>query len=84
MWNKPQLMNAVSDLLLVAAAAALLVAAVLWSARLPWFPLSDVVVTNELREVRRTEVERSLVGRLRGLAEVRGIIRALSHPAVAA
>ena len=66
MWNKPQLMNAVSDLLLVAAAAALLVAAVLWSARLPWFPLRDVVVSNELREVRRAEVERSLAGRLRG------------------
>ena len=56
MWNKPQLMNAVSDLLYVAAAAALLVAGVLWSARLPWFPLNDVVVTNELREVRRGEV----------------------------
>ena len=66
MWNKPQLMNAVSDLLYVAAAAALLVAAVLWSARLPWFPLNDVVVTNELREVRRVEIERSLDGRLRG------------------
>ena len=66
MWNKPQLMNAVSDLLFVAAAAALLVAAVLWCSRLPLFPLSDVVVTNELREVRRAEVERSLEGRLRG------------------
>ena len=66
MWNKPQLMNAVSDLLFVAAAAALLVAGVLWSARLPWFPLNDVVVTNELREVRRGEVERALAGRLRG------------------
>ena len=66
MWNKPQLMTAVSDLLIVAAAAALLVAAVLWSARLPWFPLHEVVVTSELREVRRSEVERSLAGRLRG------------------
>ena len=66
MWNKPQLMTAVSDLLFVTAAAALLVAAVLWSARLPWFPLHEVVVTNELREVRGSEVERSLAGRLRG------------------
>ena len=66
MWNKPQLMTAVSDLLFVAAAAALLVAVVLWSARLPWFPLHEVVFTSELREVRRSEVERSLAGRLRG------------------
>ena len=38
MWNKPQLMTAISDLLFVAAAAALLVAAVLWGVRLPLFP----------------------------------------------
>lgn len=66
MWNKPQLMAAVSDLLFVAAVAALLVAALVWGARLPWFPLREVVVTHELREVRRSEVERSLDGRLRG------------------
>ena len=66
MWNKPPLMTAVSDLLLVAGAAALLVAAVVWSARLPLFPLREVVVTHELREVSRSEVERSLAGRLRG------------------
>ena len=66
MWNKPQLMTAVSDLLLVAAAAALVVAAVVWGARLPLFPLREVVVIQELREVRRDEVERSLAGRLRG------------------
>jgi len=66
MWNRPQLMSAVSDLLLVAAAAALLVAAVVWSARLPLFPLREVVVTQELREVRRSDLERSLAGRLRG------------------
>lgn len=66
MWNKPQLMTAVSDLLFVAAAAALLVALVLWGARLPIFPLREVVVTHELREVRRSEVEQSLAGRLRG------------------
>ena len=66
MWNKPQLMTAVSDLLFVAAAAALLVAAVVWGARLPLFPLREVVVTHELREVRRSEVEHSLAGQLRG------------------
>ena len=66
MWHKPQLMTAVSDLLLVAAAAALLVAGAVWSARLPLFPLREVVVTHELQEVRRSEVERSLNGLLRG------------------
>jgi len=66
MWNKPQLLSAISDLLYVAAAAALLVAAVLWSARLPLFPLREVVVMQELRELRRSDLERSLAGRLRG------------------
>jgi cell division protein FtsQ len=66
MWNKPQLMSAVSDLLLAAAAAALLVAAVLWGARLPLFPLREVVVMHELREVRRGDIEESLAGLLRG------------------
>ncbi len=66
MWNKPQLMTAVSDLLFLAGAAVLAVAAVLWSARLPLFPLREVVVTHELREVRRSELEHSLAGRLRG------------------
>ena len=66
MWNKPQLLSAISDLLYVAAAAALLVAAVLWSTRLPLFPLREVVVMQELRELRRSDLERSLAGRLRG------------------
>lgn len=66
MWHKPQLMIAVSDLLLVAAAAALLVAVAVWSTRLPLFPLREVTVTHELQEVRRSEIERSLSGLLRG------------------
>ena len=66
MWNKPQLMTAVSDLLFVAGTASLLVAGVIWSARLPLFPLQEVVFQNELREVKRVEIERSLAGRLRG------------------
>jgi len=66
MWNKPQLMTAISDLLCVAAGAALLASAVIWSARLPLFPLREVVVTHALREVRRSEIERTLAGRLQG------------------
>ena len=66
MWHKPQLMNAVSDLLFVAAAAALLVAACVWAMRLPLFPLREVVLMHELQEVRRGEIERSLSGLLLG------------------
>ena len=66
MWNKPQLLTALSDLLFVAAAAALLVSAVIWSIRLPLFPLQEIVIMHELKEVRRSEVERALSGRLRG------------------
>src|SRR5512133_1709809 len=66
MWNKPHLLIAISDLLILAAVAALAGAAVIWSARLPLFPLREVVVTHELREVRRSEIERTLEGRLQG------------------
>lgn len=66
MWHKPQLMTAVSDLLLVAAAAALLVATAVWATRLPLFPLREIAVMHELQEVRRSEIERSLSGLLRG------------------
>lgn len=66
MWNRPQLLTAIADLLLAAAAAALLVAALLWVAKRPHFTLSQVVVTHELKEVRRAEVERALAGLLRG------------------
>jgi len=66
MWNRPQLMKDVADLLFVAGAAALLVAVAIGAARLPLFPIREVVVTHELREVRRSEIERSLSGKLRG------------------
>ena len=66
MWNKPQLLTAISDLLYVAAAAALLVAAVLWGARLPLFPLREVVLSAPLHELQPGEVKRSLTAHLRG------------------
>ena len=66
MWNKPQLMIALSDLLLAAAVSALLLAVVIWGARQPLFPLHEVVVMNPLREVRQGEIELALSGRLRG------------------
>lgn len=66
MWNKPQLMTAVADLLFAAATAALLVAAAVWFTRLPHFRLSQVVVAHELTEVKRADVERAMSGLLRG------------------
>lgn len=66
MWNRPQLMTAVADLLLAAAAAGLLVSLAIWVAKRPHFTLSEVVVMHELKEVRRAEVERALGGLLRG------------------
>jgi cell division protein FtsQ len=67
MWHKPHLLTAVSDLLFLAGSAALLVAAVVWGApRLSLFPLHEVQVTHELRDVRRNELEQSLAERLHG------------------
>jgi cell division protein FtsQ len=66
MWNRPQLMRDVADLLFTAGAAALFVAVTIGVARLPLFPIRAVAVMNELHEVRRAEIERSLSGKLRG------------------
>ena len=66
MWNRPQLMRDVADLLFTAGTAALIVAAAIGMARLPLFPIREVVVTGELRKVRRAEIERALSENLRG------------------
>ncbi|MDE2583753.1 MAG: cell division protein FtsQ/DivIB [Betaproteobacteria bacterium] len=66
MWHKPQLMTVIADLLFAAAAAALLVAGALGAARLPLFPLKEVVFVQELKEVQRSDVERALSGLVRG------------------
>jgi cell division protein FtsQ len=59
-------MKDVADLVFMAGAAALLVAGAVGVARLPFFPIREVAVTNELREVRRVDLERALSGRLSG------------------
>jgi cell division protein FtsQ len=66
MWNRPQLMRDVADLLFTAGAAALIVAAAIGLARLPLFPIREVVVAGELREVRRAEIEWAVSENLRG------------------
>ena len=39
MWNKPHILNAIADLLILAAAAALLVAGAVWLVRVPSLPV---------------------------------------------
>ena len=66
MWNKPQLMLALAELLYVCAGAALFIAALVWCARLPMFPLTEVVFTHALSEVEREDLEDALSGHLTG------------------
>lgn len=83
MWNKPHLLNAVADLLLVAGAAALLAAAAVWLARMPALPIRQVVFAQELEHVRRIDVEQALPAALKGnffsvsLEAVRGALEKL-------
>ena len=58
MWNKPHLLNAIADLLILAAAAALLAAAAVWLVRVPSLPVRQVVFTQELAHTQRAELER--------------------------
>ena len=66
MWNKPHLLNAIADLLILAAAAALLAAAAVWLVRVPSLPVRQVVFTQELLHTQRAELEQALPGVLRG------------------
>jgi cell division protein FtsQ len=61
MWHKPHLLTAVADLLFLALAAALLVAAVVWGApRLRLFPLQRSAGDARVAVVQRSELEESL------------------------
>ncbi|MGV0974726.1 MAG: cell division protein FtsQ/DivIB [Azonexus sp.] len=66
MWNKPRLLNAIADLLTLSAAAAALVAALVWLVRVPSLPVRQVVFAQELQHTRRAEIEQSLPGALKG------------------
>lgn len=66
MWHKPQLMTAVADMLVVAGAAALFVAGLMWILRMPLFPLRQVQLVEAPSHVKRVEVERALASALRG------------------
>jgi len=66
MWNKPHVLNAIADLLMLAAAAALLAAAAIWVVRVPSLPVKQVIFAGELPHTRRLEVEQVLPSTLRG------------------
>jgi cell division protein FtsQ len=83
MWNKPYLLNAIADLLTLAAAAALVAVAALWALRVPALPVKQVVFAGELAHTRRTEIEQALPPHLQGnffsvdLEAVRGALLGL-------
>ena len=66
MWNKPQLLNAIADLLMLVAAAALLAAAAVWLVRVPSLPVRHVVFVEALPHTKRAEVEQVLLVALKG------------------
>jgi cell division protein FtsQ len=83
MWNKPHILNAIADLLILAAAAALVVAGAVWLVRVPSLPVRQVVFTQELPHTRRAELEQALPAALKGnffsldLEQVRGTLERL-------
>ena len=66
MWNKPQLLSTIADLLILVAAAALLAAGAVWLLRVPSLPVKKVVFAEELKHTRRLEVEQILPSALKG------------------
>ena len=83
MWNKPHILNAIADLLILAAAAALVVAGAVWLVRVPSLPVRQVVFTQELPHTRRADLEQALPAALKGnffsldLEDVRGTLEKL-------
>lgn len=65
-WDKPSLMNFVSDLLLLAGAVCLGWAALHAFQRLPLFPLRQVVVQGNLQQVTRMQVDYAVRGAVSG------------------
>jgi cell division protein FtsQ len=66
MWNKPHLLNAISDLLVLVGAAALLAVLAIWAVRVPSLPVTQVVFSHELEHTRRAEIEQVLPQALKG------------------
>lgn len=83
MWNKPHLLNAIADVLMLAASAALLVMGVVWLVRVPSLPVQQVAFLGELPHTRRAEIEQVLPAALKAnffslnLESVRGALEKL-------
>jgi cell division protein FtsQ len=56
-WDRPYMMHLLADWLMLGATFALCYAAVLWLARLPLYPLRDLVVAAPLNQVAPAQVE---------------------------
>ena len=83
MWHKPHLLNALADLLMLAASAAVLAAGTVWLVRVQALPVTRVDFVAPLVETRRQEIERVLPPVLAGnffsvnLEAVRGSLERL-------
>lgn len=83
MWHKPQLLNAIADLLFMLGGLALLGAGALWLVRFPALPVKEVVFLDVLPHTRRAEIEQVLPMVLQGnffsvsLEKVRGTLESL-------
>ena len=77
MWDRPDLLNRVSNSLLALAALLAAYGAVWWAVRLPMFALREVYITGDARHVTRAQVEAIANNELKGtfftldLAQVR-------------
>ena len=83
LWDRPQLLNLISDVLMVFGAAGLGYAAVAAISRLPVYPLREVVVMTPLAQVTTAQLEYAARSSLRGnfftvdLDDVRGAFEKL-------
>jgi cell division protein FtsQ len=66
MWDKPAVLNRLSDLLVVAALLGLLYGGAAWVVRLPVFPITEVRVVTPLTHVTREQVENIVRREVRG------------------
>ncbi|KAB2923187.1 MAG: FtsQ-type POTRA domain-containing protein [Dechloromonas sp.] len=83
MWHKPHLLNAVADLLMLAAGAAVLAAGAVWVVRVQALPVQRVDFVAPLLQTRRADIERVLPPVIKGnffsvnLETVRGALERL-------
>lgn len=83
MWHKPHLLNALADLLMLSAGAAVLAAGAVWVMRVQALPVQQVDFVAPLAQTRRADIERVLPPAIKGnffsvnLEAVRGALERL-------